>query len=209
MDRNLLDYIPHVLRTIREFNAITNAEQLEFVDLWNFFENVLRDQFIEDATENGVSRWEQILKITPLGSESLYSRKFRIVSKLNDSLPYTMIRLKNMLEVLCGNDGYSIELQSDNYLLIVRVALKSRDNYNDVADLLKKIIPANIIIDLSLMFNKHVYFLKYTHQELANHTQYELRNEPLTYYTQYDDLMKYKHIQLLSYTNHEIRNGGL
>ena len=120
MDRNLIDYLPPVLKKVREYQAITNAENPEFQQVFDTSEEVLSNLFIHDATEYGVGRWEKILGIIPKATESLDARKFRILTRLNEQLPYTMRTLKQQLEALCGKDGYSIELYNDVYTIEVK-----------------------------------------------------------------------------------------
>ena len=52
-ERNLIEYLPPFERDIKELDAIlTKAEQPEMVSLWESVDNVLNDQFIQDATES-------------------------------------------------------------------------------------------------------------------------------------------------------------
>ena len=180
MDRQLIDYIPLILREIREMKVIcTNSEQPEIERLWGEAENVFADQFILDATENGVKRWEVMLEIEPKGTDTLDERKFRILTRLNETEPYTITTLKQMLSSLCGQDGFFLTLHNNEYLLVVRVALTARSNYNAVKTLLEGIVPANLILNLSLLYNQHELLAKYTHAQLAEYTHYQLRNEVL------------------------------
>ncbi|MDF2592917.1 MAG: hypothetical protein K0S75_2383 [Clostridia bacterium] len=174
---NLIDYLPDILKEIREFKAINTAENPELLFLWDAIEDTLNDQFVDYATENGVKRWESILKILPKGTETLDVRKFRIISRLNEQLPYTYEKLKMQLETLCGDNGYSLVLLNNEYKLIVRVELSVRGKFDEVESLLNRTVPANIVIDLSLMYNQHSTLSKYTNTQLSNSTHYQLRNE--------------------------------
>jgi uncharacterized protein YmfQ (DUF2313 family) len=179
-DRNLIDYLPHVIRQVREYKAIMETEQPEMVTVWQAVEDALNDQFINDATVNGVSRWEKILGIVPKATETLSARKFTILTRVNEQLPYTFRTLNEQLKSLCGKDGYSINLENELYTLHVQVNLVAKSNYNDVDALLKRIVPANMIIVLSLKYNQHETLAQYTHSYLNQFTQYQLRNEVLT-----------------------------
>ena len=75
------------------------------------------DQFVNSATVNGVERWEKSWESKPKGTDTLDARKFRILSRLNEQLPYTLPVLKSMLQSLCGEDGYSVEVQNELYTL--------------------------------------------------------------------------------------------
>lgn len=178
-ERTLIEYLPHVIRDVREYKAIMNAEQPEIAQSWDALDNALKDQFIVDATENGVARWEKILGITPKATLSLEDRKFTILTKISSELPFTIRTLEKMLKSFCGEDGYMVQLKADEYTLIVKVSLTATNNYNDVKNLLERIVPANMIVQLSIIYNSHSTFNNSTHEGLSSYTHYQLRNEVL------------------------------
>lgn len=179
MDReiNILNYLPQILKEVKELKAIADSENPELQSLWTSIANALSDQFVNDATEYGVSRLEKILKIVAKGTDSLDDRKFRILTRLNEQLPHTYRTLQNQLANLCGEDGYTLTLNHSQYTMTVRVALTAKSNFNDVDALLQRVTPANIVIDLSLMYNQHQTLAQLTHQQLSAYTHDQLRNE--------------------------------
>ncbi len=179
MERKLMDYLPRFLQEIREFQAITGTEQPEFANLWEDLDDVLGDQFIGTATENGLSRWETMLGIKPMASDSLEDRKFRVLTRVNEQLPYTITGLKRQLETLCGIGNYEAVLNSGAYTLSVKVGLAAKKNYDDVDAMVNRMVPANLIVDISLKYNQHLTLGDYTHQQLAAYTHYGIRNEVL------------------------------
>ena len=113
-NRHLINYLPEFLRDIREYKAIlTDGVEPEIVNLYQAIENALNNQFIQDADEYGVSRWEKILGITYKSDYTLDERKFAILTKINEHLPYTTKSMEKRLESLCGKDNYSVK-PSDN-----------------------------------------------------------------------------------------------
>lgn len=180
LDRDLINYLPQVLKEVRELKAIVTAEQPEIIDLWDALEEALNDQFINDATEKGVKRLESILKVVPKATDSLDVRKYRIFARFNEQLPYTFKKLQNQLVRLCGENGFRVELDHELYKLIVKVELTAKGKFDEVDSLLKRTAPANMIIDLSLLYNQHQLLASFTHSQLANYTHYELRNEVIS-----------------------------
>lgn len=177
-DRNLIEYLPEFLRDVKEYQAILKmAEQPEMVELWEAEENALKDQFIVDATENGISRWEKILGITPKATDSLDVRRFSILARINEQIPFTLTTLKEQLESLCGEDSYDVNLDAPNYTLSVRIALTAESSFDDVKLFLKRVVPCNLIVDLSLKYNQHEQYKSFTHENLATYTHEQLRNE--------------------------------
>ena len=177
-DRKLIDYLPIFERTIKEFDAIlTKAEDPEMVDGWGAVDNALNDQFIVDATEDGVSRLEKIMKVVPKATETLDERKFTLLVKESEQPPFTINALKIQLESLCGEGNYEVTRNVATKTLSVRVALAASNSFNDVVVLLERIVPANMVIDLSLKYNQHDKYTSYAHEAMQNFTHDQLRNE--------------------------------
>ena len=89
------------------------------------------------------------------------------------------IRLKELMTTLCGEDGFTVTMVGSTFTLSVRVMLTAKQNYDDVETLLNRIVPENLILDLSLMYNQHQTLAAFTHAQLAAYTHYFLRNEVL------------------------------
>lgn len=178
-NRRLIDYLPLFMQEYRELAVVMETEQPEIDRLWDVIENTLADQFIQESTETGIKRWESMLGISPKGTDSLDERKFRIMSKLNQELPYTLRKLESALTTLCGADGYSIEVKAAEYHIEVKLALGSHSNYAEVEDILKKMIPANMTQYIQVMYNGNDVIAKFTHAQLSAYTHNQMRNEVL------------------------------
>ena len=174
MDRKLINYLPPFVQEYKEIKAIMDAEQISAESSWTDAENVLSDQFVQDATENGVSRYEKILKIVPKGTYTLDERKFNILARMNEQLPYTVKQLRSSLASLCGENGYTLKIDYDSYALTVKLALGNENNVEAVAQLLRKMIPANIMYTV-MLFNTHSILNMYTHEQLSAYTHKEVR----------------------------------
>lgn len=179
MDRLLLDYIPNFLREIKEYGVICETEQTEIEELWKATDQVLNDNFILYAGQTAVEHYEKMLGIAAKATTPLQDRKFRVLARLNEQLPYTELMLRYQLETLCGKDGYTFILKHELYTLIVKVALTSKNNLEDVQTLLDRVMPANMVIDLDLLYNQHQTLAGFTHAQLAKWTHQGLREEVL------------------------------
>lgn len=179
MDRDIdvLSYLPPVLREFKENQEIAKVENPQIIKLWQAVEQAMNDQFIQTATEYGVYRRERMLKILPMGTDSLETRKFRLLTRYNEQVPYTRRVLKNLLDSLCGEDGYTLSIDAANKIIKVRVELIVRGMFNAVVDMLNRIAPANMILDVQLRYNQHSTFTNMTHAQLSQYTHHQLRNE--------------------------------
>ena len=146
----LISYLPEVLRDIREFRQISAVGDEELSALRGELSDLIADNFIATLTERGCERWERMMGISPKATDDLAVRRFRILSKFNEELPYTFRGLLRQLSVLCGEGGYSAEVDYGNYSLKVLVALTASNQFEEVQRLLERVVPANMTIVLSL-----------------------------------------------------------
>lgn len=176
-DVNLIEYIPLFIQKYREIQQIMSTEDSELQAIEGEGEKIKNNQFIYSCDETGVKRFEDMLGIIALDDDTIENRIFKIVSRWNNDSPYTTKMIKDKLEILCGDDGYSINVEYNNYKIVIRVALTSKKNYSEIEKMLNAVIACNLILDLSLLYNQHSALASFTHSQLAAYTQYELRNE--------------------------------
>lgn len=177
MDRKLADYLPPVLSGIRELAAVMDAEQPEAEALWAAMKTVLDAGFVETADSRGLARWERMLGIRPKGRDTLEIRRTRIIARLNERLPYTLLALKRMLTAICGADGYTVKLECTAYYLRVRVAVNRLECMEEVQRLLDRVVPANMVTAVEPDYNTHEDLGRYTHRQLGTYTHRELREK--------------------------------
>lgn len=175
MDREVINYLPPILRDVSDFKAINIAENDEFSLLWQNIQDILNSAFLKTTSEMGVKKLERILSITPKGSDSLEVRKFRLYAKLSEGTPKTIVALSRQLEELCGSDGFSIEI--NGFTLKVLLGLAQSNLFSEVKYLIERTIPANLVLDLSLLYNTHSKYFTYTHGQLAAYTHENLRSD--------------------------------
>jgi hypothetical protein len=150
--RKLIEYLPRILREIREFKAIAGAEQGEIDALWAALEQILDDTFITTAGEAGIARFERMLKITPKATDTLEERRNDLLARFAEFLPYTMRTLDNLMRSLCGEGRYEIDLRAAVYELDIFGTFRSEPNFKDIEHMLDGMIPANLIWKLRLLW---------------------------------------------------------
>lgn len=175
----LIEYLPLYVQNYTEIKEITNSEQFEFDLLWDEKERILNNSFVMYADDEGLRRYEDMLGMVKKPSENLEDRKFNIIVKMNEQLPYSIRALENKLKNLCGEDGYFISLKHNTYTINIKVALTARNNLKAVQEMVKRVIPCNLVIVVTLAYNQHESLTKYTHSQLAEFTHKHIRNEVL------------------------------
>lgn len=175
----LLKHLPPQFQRIGEFQEITATEQREIDGLWAEFDAAHDDLCILTATEHGLAKLEKPLGITPKGTATPDERRFVLLARYNEQLPFTRRVLKQQLVSLCGADGYTVRINAENKTADILVALTAKANYDEVAALLERVLPCNLEIILGLKYNQHDTLSRFTHAQLAARTYDDLRNEVL------------------------------
>ena len=179
MRKKLQDYLPPILLKTYEFPLLCETEQPEIDRLHDAADAVLDAQFLSTAGEYVIQRYEKIFGITPMDTDTLDERRFKVLTRINTQLPFSVRRLRQQLATLCGADGYKLELDGGRYTLTVKVALTAKRNQQAVEELLADIVPANMVCTTSLLYNQHADLTRFTHAQLALLTHFEIREEVL------------------------------
>ncbi len=176
---DLISYLPQYLRGYREIRKALQAQQPEVQRLEDLTEDIMNNQFILSSNESGVRRFENMIGAAALDDDLLENRKFRMISLWNNAIPYTMAVLHKKLATLCGEEGYRLEVFPDDYRIDVRIALKSKKNFKMAQEMLCDVLPANLLLDVSLLYNQQATLSQLTHRQLSSYTYDQLRNEVL------------------------------
>lgn len=149
-DRKLIDYLPPVLQSVMEFAAITGAQQPEIEAAWDALNLVMDNQFIDTATEAGVTVWEKELNIVPLATDTLDDRKQRLKTAWTYGVVYTYNWLVDWLKTSCGESNPPPTI--NDYTL--RVSLPVSVDYLHILDDMRRYISANVLIDPLILLSK-------------------------------------------------------
>lgn len=94
----MLAYVPKFIQTARAYKAIIDAEGTEFDLLRTNLEDILKQFYVETATEWGLDLWEQMLGLKSYAGKPLDQRRSRIISKLRGMGTVTVSLIKNVAE---------------------------------------------------------------------------------------------------------------
>lgn len=144
MERQLINYLPFILRDLPAFKAAMASQQPEFSALWDSVAAFQDDLFILTAGDRGLARWEYILDLVPKASDSFDVRRIRILTALNRQLPYTLPQLQNVLNNIYGVGSSAAEVPENSYTL--RVTMPYTDTYANTMELVDAMSPQNLFL---------------------------------------------------------------
>lgn len=144
---DLVSWLPKYLQEYREIKEIMSTENPEIEYLYGEINTTMDNQFIHTCNEKGIERFEKLLGIIPNHDDNLPGRISRVLSRWNDSIPYTYKGLIQKLNVICGEDKYFINLKNDEYILELTVSLVFGGQVEELDYMLSYMIPANIVVE--------------------------------------------------------------
>lgn len=165
-----IDYYPPVLKEIREINIIAESMDSELETINSSSEKVKNECFILTAEGVGLEKWEEAFNLSVSDIEDIELRRFNIIAKLMGNKIYLIDTLNNLI----GEDGYSLRLWVMGLRLEVVLKLERKAYLKAVEDLLERIVPLNIELNITLAYNTHNVLSKYTHNQLSAYTHSQL-----------------------------------
>ena len=152
---NLLSYWMPILRQLKEFKEIAKTEEVELRFILEAIDRTLANMFIETADEYGIKRFEDMMGIYPEEGITLDTRRFNVLNKWNNKVPYTEKELYNKLFSLCGSDkNFSITEHYDEYMIEITASIGVKGAFDEVLNSLREILPCNLVLKLSNILNE-------------------------------------------------------
>ncbi len=169
-------YLPEKVQEIKEIGTVAKVYDDNLSKLWGVFDGIYANKFLDSLDAYGCERHEKILGIVPEAGDTLVDRRRRIKGYYSSNLPYTVPKLKEVLNSMCGVDRYELYIDRELGIVTVGVKLESRNLVGNVAEIVRRMIPADMMMEVFLEYNQNYAFKKYTHGELKKYTHYQLRN---------------------------------
>lgn len=171
-------YWPDVFGKLREAQEIAKALNPEYDLLYEKIRDFINDCFIETARENVLARWEKIVGVVPLSTDTLEERRNRVLYLLQITLPYTERRLKKVfLAQIVGEGNYQVTVDPITSTIEVLINPAKQAQWNDVIQMLDTILPCNMELIVGNLGTPHSVMEEYTHNQLAEHSHDFITNE--------------------------------
>lgn len=157
--------------------AIYDAQSKELDRTSALIYQTFLNNFIKYCDVEGVRRFEALFDINANEeTETLEFRKERVRQKFNQLPPFTRIYVEQMLEYVFGTGNWEFIPDYNNYRVQIGIETNIEGLVNETIKDLRKIIPANIILQLITYEEYQHNYLKrhYTHYDLQQFTQWEL-----------------------------------
>ena len=183
MTRLLIDHLPPRYNNgnAREVEEIQKAVQPELDAVREYLNRIFIESNLDTMTVWGIERWERILNLNPPPYFSLEDRRFEIKSMLASQVPYTDYNVRRILTNLIGNDIYVLTryLEAGDQILDIQLNIANKNLYGIIYDLLDRIVSAELVIVISIRWNRWGDLRPYTWGSFTNRTWQDAREEEL------------------------------
>jgi hypothetical protein len=162
---------------VKDYDALGTAADPEIGAILGAQQLLEKNCIYLEADNPTITRWEKLLKIIPGVTDDLELRRFRVAARLGSQPPYTERQMHKALEALVGSGAYTAVLNVAQEHLSVRIALGRKALLAEAARMLDDMVPLNMVLEVTVMYNTHQVLSAFTHAQLGEKTHYELRNE--------------------------------
>lgn len=142
---DLVSYLPPYLPEYKEMAVTLEAENPEFILVWNAADKVLKNMFIETADEYGISRFEKMLNILPSVEDTLESRRSRVQARWFNMIPYTLKAFIAKLAAVCGDSDFVITKDYLYYTIQIDTNLELFGQVEELERMIAEMIPCNMV----------------------------------------------------------------
>ena len=127
---------------------------------------VVNNQWILTAEKSGLLRLARMMGLH--GAEVMETERLReeILFRWNSRSPYTLFHLQDWLDGCVGVGGYTVKVQQEQYLLQLVLELCVKEKKAFLEKHLRKIIPANLMLEVWLNVNTHRKLQIMTHGQM-------------------------------------------
>lgn len=131
-----------------EVQNITSAENFMFRKTWDRLVKIQLNRFILTADEVGLSKFEKMMKIKPVGN--LEDRRRMVFYIWNRRIIYTVRTLVDMLDDLIGRKRYCLDLETNTFgvRLLIYVGQDQGIDEGTIYNTLREMIPANLTLEI-------------------------------------------------------------
>ena len=194
-------YFPQHVANIEEFKRIAAVYDKKLQVVWDDLSQMQTNKRFDDMDEEECSKWEQMLKIKITGEGTLGDRRRNIKGIWASGLPYTARKFKEVLDAMVGPEYYLLDINQANKTLKVDLMLDviMKDTY--IYNLMRAMAPADMIVTVSIVFNRNRAFKGYTNADLKKYTNHELKTSTIfkQEFNTNKHLGQYRNSELASY----------
>ena len=122
-----IKYIPNEMKGIKEYNELDKTVNPTISSVKSDMTSISNNHYLSLLDEYGCDRMEKIMGIEGNEQLALEMRRLYIITKANNTLPYTIRNLERKIISLLGNNNFSMEMNYNEYHLKIILFVQNFD----------------------------------------------------------------------------------
>lgn len=148
-----MQYLPDYYQESRVMQAIAEVQGKEVGNFWATLDEILKQFFVETATEWGLDIWEQMLGLSSDTSKPVDQRRSVIISKLRGIGTATVSLIKNVAASYTNSEIEVTENYTTYSFTIKFVDVRGiPPNVDDLKAVIEEIKPAHLAVDYQFTY---------------------------------------------------------
>ena len=166
MENRYSQYLPETVKELKEFQKLAEIEGIILEEAAAAREKTENNQWILTAEKSGLLRLAKMMGF--LGAEALETEALRkeILYRWNSQSPYTRFHLLDWLDGCLGKENYCVSLEQESYFLHLLLELRVKEKQDFLQRHLRKMIPANLKLEVDLHVNTYEKVSILTHGQM-------------------------------------------
>lgn len=148
-------YCPQTVRELQEFQRLSEIEGAILEEAAAAKEKLERNQWILTAEKEGLWRLAGMMGLYGAAQMETEDLREEILSRWSSRSPYTYFHLQDWLDGCVGAENYTGILERESYRLRLILELCVKEKQAFLQKQLRKIIPANLVLQVDLNVNTH------------------------------------------------------
>ncbi len=146
-------YIPGFLGSSQVFTSILTSEGIEFGQLRTSIEDVLKQFYVETATDWGLTLWERMLGLKTNHEKPIDQRRSSIISKIRGVGTVTISLIKNVAESFTyGTVEIAEQPEAYSFTITFSDIRGIPPNYADLQAAIEEIKPAHLAVSYVIRY---------------------------------------------------------
>lgn len=138
------EYYPEVVRTIKEFQAIIDAEYPEFENLGEANQRIIDDAYLLTMSEERTRQWESVLGIEPIDGSSLSDRRDTVMARIRGQGKLNSALINSIVNSFTGGTANSWVKDSVLYVEVTPPPGNKQFQFKNVEQELALKVPAHL-----------------------------------------------------------------
>lgn len=152
MPVDLMMLLPPYLKGIQEYGILMEVEGTELDAFGKSLGQVRKNLYIQTCDDVTLRGYEQLLGIIREPGTGLEHRRRAVLARMNQQLPYSLPKLKEMLDAAVGRGCYRMDVRYGKYELELDIIDQPYQTLKNIQYMTEEIIPAHLLFTFAGLY---------------------------------------------------------